>query len=251
MRADVPSREPGPIYAIPQGLLFACGFGCVALGVSRAGLDTTIELCSDKRPRFGTRPLCEDPVIQRQIGMAEAKWRAAKAMLFDAAGSVWRAVKATGEITMEHRIALRMAGTHAIRQSAEVVDIAYNLSGSTSIFHDRAIQRRFQDIHVITQQVQGREAHYEDGGTVLSWAGTARGDLRGRGASRAVVKNADGDVRAPNADEDVRGTDFDGDVRAVQISRRACRLPRTVVPRHRRRFGPPSAAAAWSPSSRR
>ena len=161
---DVPSREPGPIYVIPQGLLFACGFGCVALGVSRAGLDTTIELCSDKRPRFGNRPLCEDPVIQRQIGMAEAKWRAAKAMLFDSAGSVWRAVKATGEITMEHRIALRMAGTHAIRQSAEVVDIAYNLSGSTSIFHDRAIQRRFQDIHVITQQVQGREAHYETAG---------------------------------------------------------------------------------------
>ena len=164
MRMDVASREPGPIYVIPQGLLFACGFGCVALGVSRAGLDTTIELCSDKRPRFGNRPLCEDPVIQRQIGMAEAKWRAAKALLFDSAGSVWRAVKATGEITMEHRIALRMAGTHAIRQSAEVVDIAYNLSGSTSIFHDRAIQRRFQDIHVITQQVQGREAHYETAG---------------------------------------------------------------------------------------
>ena len=65
---------------------------------------------------------------------------------------------------MEQRIALRLAGTHAIRQSAEVLDIAYNLSGSTSIFADRAIQRRFQDIHVITQQVQGREAHYETAG---------------------------------------------------------------------------------------
>ena len=164
MRLDVPPREPGPIYVIPQTLLFACGFGCVALGVSRAGLDSTVELCSDKRPRFGSRPLCEDPVIQRQVGMAEAKWRAAKALLYDSVGDVWRAVKATGEITMEQRIALRMAGTHAIRQSAEVVDIAYNLSGSTSIFADRAIQRRFQDIHVITQQVQGRDAHYETAG---------------------------------------------------------------------------------------
>ena len=164
MRLDVAPREPGPIYVIPQGLLFACGFGCVALGVARAGLDTTIELCSDKRPRFGTRPLCEDPVIQRQIGMAEAKWRAAKAFLYDSAGTVWHSVKATGRITMEERIALRMAGTHAIRQAAEVVDIAYNLSGSTAIFADHAIQRRFQDIHVITQQVQGRESHYETAG---------------------------------------------------------------------------------------
>ncbi len=164
MRLDVPPRQPGPIYVIPQGLLFACGFGCVALGVARAGLDATIELCSDKRPRFGSRPLCEDPVVQQQIGKAEAAWRAAKAMLHDAAGSVWESVSASGRITMEERILLRMAGTHAIRQSAEVVDIAYNLSGSTSIFAERAIQRRFQDIHVITQQVQGREAHYETAG---------------------------------------------------------------------------------------
>ena len=164
MRLDVPPREPGPLYVIPQGLLFACGFGCVALGVARAGLDATIELCSDKRPRFGSRPLCEDPVIQQQIGKAEAKWRAAKALLEDATQTVWDAVTANGEITMEERILLRMSGTHAIRQSAEVVDIAYNLSGSTSIFADRAIQRRFQDIHVITQQVQGREAHYETAG---------------------------------------------------------------------------------------
>ena len=164
MRLDVPPREPGPIYVIPQALLFACGFGCVALGVARAGLDATIELCSDKRPRFGSKPLCEDPVIQQQIGKAEARWRAAKALLQDAAQTVWAAVTANGSITMEERILLRMAGTHAIRQSAEVVDIAYNLSGSSSIFADRAIQRRFQDAHVITQQVQGREAHYETAG---------------------------------------------------------------------------------------
>ena len=164
MGLDVPPLVPGPLYVIPQGLLFACGFGCVALGVSRAGLDATIELCADKRPRFGSRPLSEDPVIQRQIGMAEARWRAAKALLEDATGTVWAAVKTTGDITVEQRILLRMAGTHAIRESAAVVDMAYNLSGSTAIFHDRAIQRRFQDIHVITQQVQGREAHYETAG---------------------------------------------------------------------------------------
>jgi len=164
MRLDVPPREPGPVYVIPQGLLFACGFGCVALGVARAGLDATIALCSDKRPRFGSRPLCEDPVIQQKVGVAEASLRAAKALLVDATTTVWQAVKASGRISMEHRILLRMAGTHAIRQSAQVVDLAYNLSGSTAIFHERAIQRRFQDIHVITQQVQGREAHYETAG---------------------------------------------------------------------------------------
>ena len=164
MRLDVPPREPGPIYVIPQGLLFACGFGSVALGVARAGLDATIELAADKRPRFGSAPLCEDPVIQRQIGQAEAQWAAAKALLSEAVATVWQSVRARGRIDVAERIALRMAGTHAIRQSAAVVDSAYNLSGSSSIFAERAIQRRFQDIHVITQQIQGREAHYETAG---------------------------------------------------------------------------------------
>ena len=164
MRLDVPPREPGPIYVIPQGLLFACGFGSVALGVARAGLDATIELAADKRPRFGSAPLCEDPVIQRQIGQAEAQWAAAKALLSEAVATVWQAVRARGRIDLAERIALCMAGTHAIRQSAAVVDSAYNLSGSSSIFAERAIQRRFQDIHVITQQIQGREAHYETAG---------------------------------------------------------------------------------------
>ena len=66
-----------------------------------------------------------------------------------------------GTITEEETIRLRMAGTHAIRESAAAVDIAYNLSGSSAIFASQKIQRRFQDAHVITQQVQGREAHYQ------------------------------------------------------------------------------------------
>ena len=164
MRLDVPPREPWPLYVVPQALLFACGFGSVALGVARAGLDAAIELASDKRPRFGSRPLCEDPVVQQQVGKAEAKWRAAKALLEESVAEVWAGVQAAGSITTQQRVALRMAGTHAIRQSAEVVDAAYNLSGSTAIFADRAIQRRFQDAHVITQQIQGREAHYETAG---------------------------------------------------------------------------------------
>ena len=164
MRLDVPPREAWPLYVVPQGLLFACGFGCVALGVARAGLDAAIALASDKRPRFGSRPLCEDPVVQQQIGKAEAKWRAAKALLYETVGGVWDDIRAKGSITLEQRIGLRMAGTHAIRESAQVVDVAYNLCGSTAIFADRAIQRRFQDAHVITQQIQGRESHYETAG---------------------------------------------------------------------------------------
>ena len=161
------NREAGPVYVIPQHLLFACGFGCVALGVARAAINATIELALAKKPRFGTRALAENGVVQQQVGMAEATWAAAKALLYESAAHVWERVIDTGEITVGQRIRLRMAGTHAIRQSAKAVDIVYNLSGSDAIFSSRAIQRRFQDAHVITQQVQGRQSHYETVGQFL------------------------------------------------------------------------------------
>ena len=153
--------EQNPLYVIPQSLMFACGFGTVALGVARSGLDGVLELAKSKKPQFGRLTLAEDPVVQSKIGVAEAKWRAAKELVFSTVARIWGSVKAHGVISMDERLELRLVGTHAIRESAAVVDIAYNLTGSNAIFDTTHIQRKFQDIHVITQQVQGREAHYQ------------------------------------------------------------------------------------------
>jgi hypothetical protein len=56
---------------------------------------------------------------------------------------------------------LRLATTHAIRLAAQLVESIYSASGATAAFEGNLIQRHFQDIHVITQHVQGRLAHYE------------------------------------------------------------------------------------------
>ena len=167
MRMDLPPSHDGAIYKIPQSLLFACGFGCVALGVARAAVDSVIELSQTKKPQFGKLTLAQDPVVQSKIGMAEGLFGGAKAFLYETVAEVWESVQHNGEISVDDRLRLRLAGTHAIRQSAGVVDIVYNLTGSNAIFESTKIQRKFQDIHVITQQVQGREAHYQTVGAHL------------------------------------------------------------------------------------
>ena len=157
--------EKGPIYVLPTVLMFACGFGTVALGVARSGLDGVLELAKQKKPDGSRNTLATDAVVQSKIGLAEAKWRAAKALLFTTAETVWNNVKDTSRISLEERMQMRLVGTHAIRESAAVVDIAYGITGSTSIFDQTHIQRKFQDLHVITQQIQGREAHYQTAGS--------------------------------------------------------------------------------------
>lgn len=167
MRLDTGPLESGPLYIVPQGLLFACGFACVALGVARSAIDGVIDLAMAKKAQFSRNTLAQDPIVQTKIGHAEGLWSGAKAMLYDIVNQVWDNVCLNGEIGLDDRIRLRLAGTHAIRQSADVVDIVYNLSGSTAIFESTSIQRKFQDVHVITQQIQGREAHYQTVGKHL------------------------------------------------------------------------------------
>ena len=55
---------------------------------------------------------------------------------------------------------MRMAGTHTIREADAVMDLAYNIVGTDGIYRDRDFQRRYQDMRVITQHMQGRLTHY-------------------------------------------------------------------------------------------
>lgn len=156
-------REDGPLYLIPRSLFFGAGFGAVALGVARAGIDAAIEAAVRKTPQEQVL-LRDQPSIQREIGRAEALWGAARAYLMEKAAQLWRSAVERHELPMEERIHLRLAGTYAIRQAAEAADIAYGVFGSTAIFASSPVQRRFQDAHAITQQIQGRMEHYDTAG---------------------------------------------------------------------------------------
>ena len=158
------SSEPGPIYVLPTTMMFCSGFATVALGTARAGLDAAIELSKSKTQHFQQAKMSDLSTTQRMVGQAEATWNAARAYLNEASLAMWAGAKANHSLTMEERMNVRLASTHAIRQAAEVVDIAYALCGSSAIFATNPIQRRFQDVHTITQQVQGRLTHYDTAG---------------------------------------------------------------------------------------
>jgi alkylation response protein AidB-like acyl-CoA dehydrogenase len=88
--------------------------------------------------------------------------------------NVWKALSAGSLITVEQRVIVRMAATHAIHKAREAVDFAYNAAGATAIFENHPLERRFRDIHTVTQQLQGRLSHFE---TVGAWMMGADADL--------------------------------------------------------------------------
>jgi indole-3-acetate monooxygenase len=161
LSVTAPLIETGPLYQIPRTLEFASGDASVALGLARTCLTTFSDLAGAKTPRAMQSLLRDQSMTQVIVGQAEADLRSGRAFLHEAVREVWAQVSSGGTLTLDHRANLRIAATHAIRLSARIVDAVYSAAGATAVYESHLLQRHFQDIHVITQHLQSRLAHYE------------------------------------------------------------------------------------------
>lgn len=161
-------REPGPLYRMPALTCYELGFAGVALGIARASLDVFVDLARNKVPRGMRSPIRDNAVVQSGVAQAEVRVRAARAVLLQSAQQIWSEVSRTdGALTLDHRMTLRMVSTHAIHTARDAVDFAYNAAGTTAIFESHPLERRFRDMHTVTQQLQGRLSHFETVGAYL------------------------------------------------------------------------------------
>jgi alkylation response protein AidB-like acyl-CoA dehydrogenase len=161
LQSGAPLLDTGPLYQIPRTLLFGSGDAAVALGVARSCLTAFFELAGTKTPRAMQATLRDQPMIQAAVGQSEANLRSGKAFLSEAVRDLWTETTSTGETSQEQRAVLRLAVTHSIRLAVQIVDTVYNAAGVTAIYEGNPLQRYFQDIHVISQHLQGRLSHYE------------------------------------------------------------------------------------------
>jgi alkylation response protein AidB-like acyl-CoA dehydrogenase len=159
-------REKGPLYGITTYSMFGLGFGAVSLGVARATLDAAIDL-SRKKHSVGIAAMKDNSAVQGLIGRTEAKLRAARAYHFSTATNAWQEILSTGKLSEQGRAAIRLSATYTIHQSTEVVETAYHMAGATAVFKSNPFERRFRDMHAISQQIQARDNHYEDVGKMM------------------------------------------------------------------------------------
>lgn len=160
-------REAGPLYRMGAGTCYQVGFAGVACGIARGALDDFIDVARKKVPRGAKSPLRDNAVVQSNIAQAEINVRAARAYLLQSMAEIWKDLQAGKTISIEQRITIRGAATNAIHKAREAVDTVYNAAGATAIFRDHPLERRFRDIHTVTQQLQGRLSHFETVGAFL------------------------------------------------------------------------------------
>jgi alkylation response protein AidB-like acyl-CoA dehydrogenase len=160
-------HHDGPLYAFPAELVYGVGFASVALGIARGALDAFVDLAAGKTPRNARDVLRENAVVQAQHARAEAARRAGRAFLHEAIEGAWRAASELPALPLERRALLRLAVVNAIHSAAGATDTAYQAAGATAIFESNPFERRFRDVHAVTQQIQARPAHFETVGRFL------------------------------------------------------------------------------------
>ena len=166
-RADLTSRvEKGALYAFTMPGLYAVGVAAVALGIAQGMFEAFMALAGTKAPR-GLARLADNAVVQAEVARSEARLAAARAYLIETLASVYARADDVEPIEVADRARVRLACTNAIQGAIEVADYAYKAAGVDAIFPGSPFERRFRDIHTLSQQIQSRTAHYEEVGQVL------------------------------------------------------------------------------------
>lgn len=156
-------REDGTLYRFSNFNLFGCAFAGIACGIARSMMEDFAALAAVKSPG-GSETLRENAAVQRDFGWNEAKLQSVRAYLYRTLEEIWEKVDRSGECTNAERIALRMTTVFVIQTAKDVVDFAYHAAGATAIFAGKPFERRFRDMHVVTQQGQAHLANFEAAG---------------------------------------------------------------------------------------
>jgi alkylation response protein AidB-like acyl-CoA dehydrogenase len=159
-RDPAEKRERGPLYQFTTFQLHGASFAAIALGIARAVLHAFVDLARSKTPYGHKYILRDNAVIQSQIGFAQSQIASSRTFLHHALAEMWQGA-GSGSITVEQRVQLRMASSLGSHQARQVVDTIYHSAGATAIFESNPFERRFRDVHTVSQQVQSHFAVFE------------------------------------------------------------------------------------------
>ena len=157
-------RVETTLFRFPTTAVYASLFSSVALGIAQSMFDDLLALAREKKPRGARSSLRDSPVFQTKLAELEAQLGSPRAYKHAILSEIWETVDATGELVMEDRARIRLCTTYAINEATAVAEKVYHLAGSTAIFDNEPFERRFRDMHAVSQQVQARHTNYENVG---------------------------------------------------------------------------------------
>jgi alkylation response protein AidB-like acyl-CoA dehydrogenase len=148
-----PARHDGPLWRFPFFTLVGTLFVGFPLGVGRRALDELAAFAPTKFRPPGPGSIAEDGDLQVALTRAEGGLQAARALVFDALGEMWRSACAGDVPDVAQRARFLLATQQAMRAATEAVDTAYRYTGAAALRADHPVQRCFRDLHAGAQHI--------------------------------------------------------------------------------------------------
>ena len=156
-----------PLYLFASMNMYAMGFAGTALGIAEGVLEAFMALAQDKTPRLYKSRLADNELAQYETAQAVARIRSARAFVLSEVEDIWAATQNADRLKIEDRVRIRLASTFAIHEAKTAADQLYDAAGASAIFAEAEFERRFRDLHSVTQQLQGRKSHFRTVGAYL------------------------------------------------------------------------------------
>jgi alkylation response protein AidB-like acyl-CoA dehydrogenase len=164
---DAPARLDDPLYRFPLLALMDSLMAAVPLGIARAAIDAFVATAGTRVANHSTTAAAHKPVVQAEVGRAEAAVQAARAWLYESVAQAWADVQAGRELPARQLALMRLARANALTAGVQATDLIYAAAGSASVYSSGLIDRCFRDVHVAAQHTALHPTNYEICGAVL------------------------------------------------------------------------------------
>jgi indole-3-acetate monooxygenase len=163
---QLPNALNGPLYRFTLWLPIS-GIAATALGGARGAIDSLVELGAKKTPAYAGSTVAGRAAAQMQLGRAEALLGAARAYLYDAVAKAWETACGGEMLTQRNKIDIQLAASHAVESALEIANLVHQAAGTSAIRQGQAFERRFRDLHVLSQHAFTSANRFESVGKML------------------------------------------------------------------------------------
>ena len=168
--------------ALRGGALFRLGMPAfvsnevppLAVGLARRALDDMTELATHTARFPGGPTVSERAVFHKELGRAETRIRAARAIHREAMAAAWESAVADSVPGEELQLAVTTASIYAVETCAEVVSDLFRYGGGRVLALSNPMQRHLRDALAARQHLALSEEHYETAGRYLLQSAKAR-----------------------------------------------------------------------------
>ena len=146
----------------------------LAIGLARRALDDMTELATHTARFPGGPTVSERAVFHKELGRAETRIRAARAVHREAIAAAWKSAVAGTVPGEELQLAVTTASVYAVETCAEVVSELFRYGGGRVLALANPMQRHLRNILAARQHLALSEEHYETAGRYLLQSAKAR-----------------------------------------------------------------------------